>query len=234
MKHTADIKGKVRALRSQGLSLNEIQQKTTIPKTTIRLWISNIELTEQQKDVLLKKTFVALQEGRKKAQLINKERRVKKEQAFLLEAQRDIGFLTKKELFIAGVALYWAEGFKNKHEYRLGFCNSDSSMILFYLKWLHEALGVDKQRITARVSINYSYKEKTKEIEDYWSEITGIPLSHFTKTFYQNTQWRKEYEDSNYHGVLRIHVKESLEYLLKMKGWIEGLKLSTAHARPTD
>jgi len=49
-------------------------------------------------------------------------------------------------------------------------------------------------------------------------------LSQFTKPFYQHTQWKKQYNTENYYGVLRIHVKDSLNQLFTMRGWIQGLK----------
>ena len=49
-------------------------------------------------------------------------------------------------------------------------------------------------------------------------------MNRFTKTFYQNTAWKKQYNTDNYHGVLRIHVKDSLNCLLTMRGWIQGMK----------
>jgi hypothetical protein len=139
------------------------------------------------------------------------------------QGRSELSGLTRRETFIAGVALYWAEGFKNNHEHRLGFCNSDPNMIKFYLHWLEDILGVKKQNIVLRLSLNFSYKERTEKILEYWVLQTGIPITQFTKTFYQKTVWKKEYSNTEYYGVLRIHVKDSLNYLLKMRGWIGGL-----------
>ena len=216
----------VRKLRIEGLGLNQISKTANVPKSTIRLWILDIRLTEEQKIKLNNRVIQALQKGRIKAQKINKSKRIERENLLLMVGKREIGQLTKKELFIAGIALYWAEGFKNKHEKRLGFCNSDPKMILFYLKWLKEALGVEVKNITARVSLNASYKDKESEIKNYWSKLTNIPSEQFTTSFYQNTEWNKQYSDQKYYGVLRIHVRESLDNLLKMRGWIEGIKLN--------
>lgn len=227
MRHSNLVKQTARRLRKKGHSLNEISSKTKVSKSTIRTWITDIQLKKSQKDLLKKRALKALQNGRYRAQTLKKEQRRKTEKILLSKGRRDIGSLTNRELFIAGVALYWAEGFKNKHEHRLGFCNADPDMINFYLEWLEHSLEIEKKHITARLTLNSSYKNKTQRIQEYWSQITGIPLDQFTKPFYQNTQWKKQYSDDNYHGVLRVHVKESLDYLRKMKGWIEGLKLST-------
>jgi len=225
MRYTVAEKTHVRELRVQGFSLNEIQSKTSIPKTTIRLWASDINLTEQQKQILQERALNALQNGRKRSQIAQNKKRSANAKKLFIQGKKEVGSLTSREIFITGIALYWAEGFKNKYEHRLGFCNSDPFMITFYLKWLHESLGVKKEDVVARLTINSQYKEHTHDIEQYWSEITHIPLNQFTKAFYQNTQWRKQYSDNNYHGVLRIHVKKSLDKLLKMKGWLDGFKL---------
>lgn len=226
VRYKNSIKEKVRKLRSEGLGLNQISKAANVPKSTIRLWISDIRLTEEQKIKLNNRAIQALQKGRVKAQEINKSKRIEKENLLLKIGKKEIGYLSKKELLIAGVALYWAEGFKNKHEKRLGFCNSDPQMILFYLRWLKNALGISGGNITARVSLNITYKSKESKIKRYWANLTGIPLKQFTTSFYQNSQWKKQYSDDNYHGVLRIHVKESLDHLLRMRGWIEGIKLN--------
>ena len=181
-----------------------------------------------QKDILKSRTQTALQAGRIRVQQARKENRLQVETTEFNEGKNEIGTINSRELFIAGVALYWAEGFKNKHEHRLGFCNSDPGMVKFYLRWLKEAIKVREQDLVARVTLNASYKENSEKIEQYWSKITGIPLSQFTKPFYQHTQWKKQYTDRNYYGVLRIHVKGSLNSLLKMRGWIEGLKNNLA------
>lgn len=189
------------------------------------MWVGDIKLSKVQKDVLRQNVLHALQRGRVRAGEVQKQRRAEQEKVLLLKGRMDVGSLSPRDLFIAGVALYWAEGFKNKHERRLGFCNSDPDMIKFYLKWLDKSLGIPKIAITVRVTLNYSYKERTKVIERLWSDITGIPLQQFTKPFYQYTNWKKQYKNSkDYRGVLRIHVRESLDHLLTMRGWIDAIK----------
>lgn len=226
MHYSQGVKDKVRYLRQKGLSLGQIFKKTKVPPTTIRTWIYDIILSNKQKNVLLKRTQIALQEGRKKAQKFNKEKKLIKEEHLFNQGRNDIGKLNDRELFLSGIALYWGEGFKNKHEHRLGFCNSDPFMIKFYIYWLEKCLRVGRNEIVARLTLNQIYQNRVEEIQDYWSKIIGINLNQFTKPFFQTSKWKKQYNTDNYHGVLRIHVKESLDHLLKMKGWIEGMKLN--------
>lgn len=138
---------------------------------------------------------------------------------------KEIGKLTKRELFLTGVALYWAEGFKKDKQ--VGFANSDPLMIKIYLKWLNECFGYEISDLSLRVSINVSHKNRINKIQAYWSNVTRVPVENFQKPFYQNVTWKKIYENPNeYYGVLRIRVRKSLDFLRKIHGYIEGLKIN--------
>ncbi len=220
MGHSKLIKQKVIKLRMAGFTLNKIQNQTKLPKTTIYEWIRTVPLSEEQVNKVKVDALAALQEGRIRTQ---KEYQ-KKMRTMELTGINAFGELTKRDLLIAGIALYWAEGFKSRHEHRLGFCNSDPGMVRFYLRWLTDCLKIDKKDITLRVSLNISYKNKVDEIEKYWSVVCDVPREQFTKPFYQVTVWKKSYDSTKYYGVLRIHVKKSLQYLHYMKGLIIALQ----------
>lgn len=225
MRHKQTIKNGVRNLRSMGFSLGQIHEKTGVPKTTIRTWIKDIVLSEKQQQLLKERIQKFLQKGRIEFQKIQKDRRSSKEKELLEKGINEIGKLSSRDLLIAGIALYWAEGFKNRHEHRLGFCNSDPSMIKFYIHWLEQCLGISRDQLVARLTLNCLYKDKVNGIQNFWAQTIGVSISQFSKPFFQASKWKKQYNTNNYHGVLRVHVKESLDHLLKMKGWIEGLKM---------
>ena len=117
------IKDKVRSLRIEGMSLSQIYSHTNVPKTTIRTWIKDIKLSEDQLIIFKNRIQKALQEGRIRNQAMQSKLRNKNENTLMERGRKEIKKLTKQELLIAGVVSYWAEGFKNRHEHRLGFCN---------------------------------------------------------------------------------------------------------------
>jgi hypothetical protein len=225
MHYKQNIKDQVRLLRRKGFSLGQIFKETGVPRTTIRTWIGDIVLSKIQEIELKNRVQKALQKGRIRSQKIQKDKRLKNEKELMIDGVNEIGKLSARDYLIAGVSLYWGEGFKNKHEHRLGFCNSDPDMVKFYVHWLKKYLNIDKDQLVARLTLNYLYKDKVNQIQDYWSQAIGMSLNQFTKPFFQTSKWKKQYNTDNYHGVLRIHVKESLNHLLKMRGWIEGLKM---------
>lgn len=220
-----ETKDKVRYLRQKGFSLGQISRDTDVPRTTIRTWIRDIILSKNQTEALKNRVQNALQKGRIKFQRIQRNKRLKNEKELMDSGISEIGKLSPRDFLIAGASLYWAEGFKNRHEHRLGFCNSDPYMINFYIHWLKKYLGISRKQLVARLTLNYLYKDRVNEMQSFWADIIGMSLSQFTKPFFQTSKWKKQYNTNNYHGVLRIHVKESLNHLLKMKGWIEGLKM---------
>ena len=225
MHYKQEIKDKVRYLRQKGFSLGQISQDTNVPRTTIRTWISDISLSKNQIKTLHDRVQKALQKGRVKFQNIQKSKKIKNEQHLMGSGILEIGKLSARDFLIAGVSLYWAEGFKNRHEHRLGFCNSDPSMIAFYIRWLEKYVGINRGHLIARLTLNYLYKDRVDEMQSFWAQTTGLSLNQFSKPFFQTSKWKKKYNTDNYHGILRIHVKNSLNHLLKMKGWIEGLKM---------
>ncbi|MCG2691933.1 hypothetical protein L6272_03840 [Microgenomates group bacterium] len=212
-----------RKLREQALSINEIANKLNISKRTISRWCNDILLDSKQKQILWSRARTKYNKNFRKYCETKHEKTLAKIDRLKLEGIDKVSKLNKRELFIAGAALYWAEGFKK--DMRFGFANSDPKMNKFCLKWLKDCLGIKNQEISMSVTVNISHQKRIQEIEKYWQKETGISKSQFTKPFYQRTKWAKKFEENNkYFGVLRIRVVRSTDLLRKIKGHIEGLK----------
>lgn len=215
-----------RDLRQQGIGIKTIAHKLNVSPSTVSLWYRDIELTSEQISQLELNSHDPFYGRRLLHVKRQQEERLQKINSLRLEGIKDVAKLNVKELFIAGVSLYWAEGFKKDNQF--GFSNSDPAMIKFMCYWLVQCCSIPKERLHLRVGVNEFYQNKVRIIEEFWSEILDIPLIQFQKPFFQKTQWRKEYDSpQSYHGVLRIRVTKSSELLRKMMGWIEGLKLQS-------
>lgn len=80
-------------------------------------------------------------------------------------ARAEIGDLSDRELFLVGVALYWAEGCKDKpydRREKATFINSDPQVVRVYLAWL-KLLGVGQERWRLRVSTQAAQSEGDAE-----------------------------------------------------------------------
>lgn len=221
---------KARKLRQRGKSIKEIAKKLSVSPASVHKWCQNIALTSLQRKQLDQRVFNALQKGRKKVARNQRQKRLKEIKELKAKGIKEIGNINKREFFIAGVALYWAEGFKK--DIRLGFANSDPNMIKFFLKWLIESCEVSEKEIRLRVGLNISHKDRVREVEKYWSKITGISLSQFQKPFFQKFKWKKKFKNpEKYFGVLRIRANGQRQLFRRIHGWIKGLKLNQAGSR---
>lgn len=209
-------------LRNNGESIKSIAKKLGVSVGSASVWCRNVTLTRDQLRTLEKNAHDP-NYGRR-LQNSQRQRKLKefKIESLLNLGEKEIGELTKRELFLVGIALYWAEGFKK--DTQVGFANSNSEMINLYLRWLYECCDVKKDDLIVRITVNISHKDRSKEIEEYWSNTTKIPMEQFRKPFYQQFKWKKIYENPNeYYGVLRIKVRRSTDFLRKIHGWIKGL-----------
>lgn len=134
---------------------------------------------------------------------------------------KKINLLRQRELFLIGVALYWAEGRKSN---RVSFVNSDPRMIVFLIKWFEVFLGIPKKRLHCRVGINKIHKKRIDKIENYWSRLTGVPRSQFIKPNLRKSRNEKIYGNSNnYYGTLTVDILKSTEILYYLRGLIKTL-----------
>ncbi|OGE24103.1 hypothetical protein A2688_04770 [Candidatus Daviesbacteria bacterium RIFCSPHIGHO2_01_FULL_38_8] len=212
-------------LRKSGLSIRSIAKELQISTSTASIWCRDIILsTEQVEKLHLKAHNTELLRG---FAIKRHEEKVTRHEEIFENAKLEIQQLNKSEFFFVGLALYWAEGFKNVSEGRLGFCNSDPKMIKLIIKWFTQTLNISIDNLVLRVEINQAHASRLSEIEMHWSEIAGVPLSQFNKPFLQKTKHLRDYSKrGQYYGVLRIKVRKSLNLLVKLKGWTEGLSLA--------
>ena len=209
-------------LRSRGESIKIIARMLRVSPGSVSVWCKNVKLTRKQ----LKTLEIHAHDpnyGRRlqNSQLQRSIKNQKIRDLFEL-GKSEINILSKRELFLVGVALYWAEGFKK--DTQVGFANSNPDMINLYLKWLYECCNIKNEDLIVRVTVNISHKQRVFEIQHFWSKYTNIPLESFRKPFFQNFKWKKTYEKPNeYYGVLRVKVRKSTDFLRKIHGWIGGL-----------
>jgi len=216
------LKIKARELRSGGESIKVIAKTLSVSPSTVSYWCKDVKLSDGQIRELERRAHDPRYGKRLANSLKQQNIRIEKTNRLIKEGILEVGNLLKRELFLSGVALYWAEGFKKDN--MVGFCNSDPGMIKFFLIWLKKCFNYKVGDFRLRVGLNESYRDKTEEIEEFWSELTGVPLTQFQKPFYQKIKWQKIYNNTeNYHGVLRVRVRRSTDFLRKIHGFIEGL-----------
>lgn len=129
--------------------------------------------------------------------------------------------LKDNKLKLAGIMLYWAEGYKNLGKNIRGgavdLANSDPRMIKVFTKFLMEICGVKKERL--RVQLYCYANQNINFLKKYWSELTRIPLSQFIKPYV-----RKDFNiakiDKMKYGLIHVRYNDK-KLFLQMKKWTE-------------
>jgi len=130
--------------------------------------------------------------------------------------------LTEKErqLKIAGIMLYWAEGAKSNLKNRawmIDLANSDPEMIKVFLKFLRIICGIDEKKLRAYI---YTYADQDiKKLLKYWCKITKIPLKQFTKSYIRN-DFLPEKSGKMKYGLIHIRYNDK-RLLLQIEDWIK-------------
>ncbi|MBP9817630.1 hypothetical protein KBC75_02625 [Candidatus Shapirobacteria bacterium] len=213
---------RARELRLKGKSIGNIARIVGAGKSTVSIWCQDIFLSEIQKDVLKSKGENLVHKGRLVASENRKRERLSRVEQYKIIGINKVGKISKRELFLIGAGLYWAEGGKNQR--KVVFINSDSKMILFWVSWITKCLGVTRDRITCRVEINEIHRNRIEIIESYWSKLINIPLSQFTKPSFKHSKVNKIYKNSDeYFGSLQLTIKKGTNLNYEILGYMEGL-----------
>lgn len=203
-------------LRRLGLSYREIREIIPAPKGTLSGWCRDIVLTPDQQARL--RALNHPQFVRRRVGARHRRRNLDRIEAIRAVARAEAELLAPDPFWLAGVVAYWAEGSKGNS---LQFANSDPAFIVLFMQWSVRFLGVTPDEFT--ISLHLHDGQDEDERKRYWSEITGLPLDSFRKTFVkpEGTGHRK---NILYNGTARIRVSRSGDRLHRVSGWIEWLK----------
>lgn len=210
-------KNKALNLRKKGYSYNEILKQVDVSKDTISRWCRNVKLTKSQLLRLYKKKY----SGGLRGCIIGakKKQREREEltRRLIEKGRREMGRISKRDKFIAGVAMYFAEGSKTYH---VSFSNSDARAIKFMMSWLRDTCKIPKTKFRGALYLHDNLDEiKAKK---FWSNLTRIPLRQFTKTYLVKNKPRRLRKVKHIYGVFRITVCD-VNLHRKIMGWISGI-----------
>lgn len=191
--------------------MNEIAKKVGASKSSVSLWVRDMQLTAAQRDRLRIRMIGGGHSGRLKGAEWNKQQRLERIAVLEKQASKDILNLSLRELFFLGLGLYWGEGFKARSTANAGFSNSDHRVVVLMIVWLEQCLGISRERLHLQVFINSIHRYREKVILKYWKTVTGLPQSQFLKVIFLE-KGRKVYENQEtYYGVCAVRVLKGSE-----------------------
>lgn len=203
--------------RRKGYSYSEIMSEIPVAKSTLSGWLANVKLDVKQQVRIKGKQQERWSRNYNLGEW-NRQKRQNEIKNIRIDAKQALGKMTNRELLIAGVMLYWAEGHKGGKDVRIS--NSDPVFIKVIMHWFRECLGITKDEF--RAAIHYHEGQSEDALKKFWSRVADIPAEHFRKGFCKppGTGHRKHYLQ---HGTIQIRVCKSADLFHKISGWKDGL-----------
>jgi hypothetical protein len=156
-------------LRAQAWTLQDIAAELGVSKSSVSLWVRDVE-------------FVPKPRNRGHPSMKPHPHHLRK----LAEIERCrqagvecIGALSEREFLVLGAALYAGEGAKTDGDVK--FANTDPALIRIFLVWLRRFFDIDERRL--RVYLYLHEGLDLKAAQQYWFDLTGIPIEQFGKPY---------------------------------------------------
>jgi transcriptional regulator with XRE-family HTH domain len=157
-----------RSLRAQSWTQADIAEKLGVSKSSVSLWVRDVEFVAN-----------ARRTARRRGPNVLQRRKAEEIEHFQELGVVRLGDLSEQAFLAAGAALYAGEG--AKRDGAVVFANTDFRLVRFFCSWLRTFFQIDETRLRARVYLHQGLD--IGAAEQYWSEVTGIPLIQFGKPY---------------------------------------------------
>lgn len=200
-------------LRKQGKSYGEIRNELNVSKSTLSDWLKKYPLTPEQIQSLKSKINLRIEKYRN----TREEQRQKRYRQIEKEELNKWLPLSEKELYLAGLFLYWGEGGK-RLQGSITLNNTDPEVVKFFLYWLIKILKFERKKLRVYVHL-YSDMNIDDEL-NYWSKELNLPRSQFIKPYIKQSKRSDLTQKGFGHGTCGI-MTNNIRYKEKI---IMGIK----------
>lgn len=215
-----ELKEKALKLRKLGKSYSEIQREVDVSKDTLSRWCRDVVLSPQQMEKLRQQKLTGSEKGRLIGAKNQQQKRIDQINLSVVQGAKDIGKMSKRDRFLVGIALCLGEGSKNDEYF--GFANSDPNIIKFLMEWVREFGDIPDNKFKAQIWIHDNLDEQKARL--FWSNLTGIPLTNFYKSYISKNKPDSPKIRKNKHenGVFAIRICNA-QFQRRVLGWMAGI-----------
>lgn len=192
-----EIKPTAIALRTSGLSINDIEKRLGIPRSTLSGWFKSVIMDDTHIARLQKNKEEAWARARINASIWHKAQKSARIAQAESDAQKvmDRIEINNDVLDLAFAMLYLGEGAKNGGT---SIASSDPKILLFILTALGRVYSVKRESIRCELHLRMDQDES--ELKQYWSKQLYIPIENFKYAAYdKRSEGKKTYD--HYKGV---------------------------------
>lgn len=212
-------KEKAFSLRKKGYSYNMITDRLGISKSTLSCWFKEMPFVPN------KQVVERIKKGPFKSGQIRHNQRVANIARIKKIAKKELGKITRRDLWMLGLGLYAGEGSKFFETTQI--INSDPDIVKLAIKWFNDICEITNDHITIAMHLYPDNNEK--ECINFWKKVTGLSLKQFRKTLID----RRTNKTSNKkrklpYGTVRLSIISNgnpdfgVNLHRRIMGWIEG------------
>jgi hypothetical protein len=155
-----------RKLRSEGLSVRDIERRLGVARSSVSLWVRDVDLTPDQREALRMRP----RRGRDRFRL----RRIEHQDAGRATAR------CREPLHAMGCMLFWAEGSRSINYAQI--TNSDPPLLRLAADFLREYFNVPDEKFRVACNLFADHAERQYEIEQFWLDELRLPRTCLTKS----------------------------------------------------
>ncbi len=221
-------KEEARRLRKEdGMSMNEIVKTLKVSKSSVSLWVRDVELTDEQIKILdakmIENRFGKRGNGYKKMLLVTeRSRKLHKDirRGYQEEGRKLFNKCKNNPDFIAGIMLYWAEGSKSRCSVK--FSNSDMDMMIIFVRFLRKYFKINNNKLAFAIQYYTGNGISQDDVENFWMNHLGLNYSNKRKCYidYRPVKNMGKKVGKCPYGICRI-VYNDVEIMQKIYGAIK-------------
>lgn len=207
-------------LRDKGYSYNMIRGELNISISTLSNWFSTRPY--KPNDEVVRR----IKEGPMKSAARRHNEKVCRTKQTINQAIREVGSLSKRDLWMLGIGIYMGEGSKSIESVRI--VNSDPDIIRLGMRWFRDICQLTNDNFS--LSINVYPDTNPQEAIKYWSSVTCVPASNFRKTQVDIRKGKTEkLRRKLRYGTLQIRIrsnnnpKNGVFLFRRILGWTKGV-----------
>ena len=169
-----DERREARRLRRLGWSVKEIEREVGVARSSVSLWVRDIELGLEQRERLISRSRLG--------PLVAAQKKAARARELRLSYQQDGRRLARERdgSYAAGCMLYWAEGSKARNTLQIS--NSDPALVAFFTRFLRVHFDVAPQSMRLALHLFADHVAVQRDIEGFWLDRLGLTRSALTKT----------------------------------------------------
>lgn len=187
-------------LRKQEMSYSQIKKALNVPKSTLSAWLRELPLTKERIRELRDRNELKIEKFRETM----RQKKNKRLNEVYLEQKKLVLPLSKRDILIGGLFLYWGEGTKS-HVADLAVTNTDPSMLKFFMKWLKTCFGIPKTLLKVQLHL-YKDMDIKKEI-NFWSTTLNILTQQFIRPYIKHSFLKDINHKGGFgHGTCSIYI----------------------------